>query len=354
MSTTVSSSSSSGSLFFFYKCSFIFLLIVRTSECINNKQPSNPRRPRELKVDYYLKSCPQVEDLVSTVTSQQFKDAPVSGPATIRLFFHDCFVDGCDGSVLITTKPGSTVLAEKDAQDNKNIAVEAFDSINKAKTLVESKCPGVVSCADILAISARDFVHLAGGPYYQVQKGRWDGKLSMATRVGSNIPRANNTIDELLKLFASKGLSLEDLVALSGAHTIGFARCEHFLSRLYDYQGTKKPDPTMDPRLLKALRMTCPRFGGNPKVSAPFDVTTPFTFDHAYYSNLEAKLGILATDQALFTDPRTRPIVQALGKDQQKFFQAFSEAMERMGKIEVKRGRKHGEKRIDCTQHMLL
>lgn len=52
------------------------------------------------------------------------------------------------------------MLVEKDAHDNKGLAVEAFDSIKKAKALVESKCPGVVSCADILAISARDFINL--------------------------------------------------------------------------------------------------------------------------------------------------------------------------------------------------
>ncbi|KAF9588137.1 hypothetical protein IFM89_007613 [Coptis chinensis] len=191
-----------------------------------------------------------------------------------------------------------------------------------------------------------------GGPYYQVKTGRWDGKFSLASRVSSNIPRANSTIDELLKLFASKGLSLQDLVALSGAHTIGFSHCEHFVSRLYDHQGTKKPDPSIDPRLLKALKMSCPHYGGNADVVVPFDVTTPFTFDHSYYGNLENKMGLLATDQALLSDPRTRPIVQALGKDKQKFFQAFSEAMDKMGSIGVKRGKKHGEKRKDCSQHM--
>ncbi|XAR66532.1 Peroxidase [Bertholletia excelsa] len=327
------------------------LLILRTSHSL--PKPNATRRHRQLSVDYYAKTCPQVEQLVGSVTSQQFKEAPVSGPATIRLFFHDCFVEGCDGSVLISSTPGSKVLAEKDAEDNKDLAEEAYDSIRKAKAVVESKCPGVVSCADILAIAARDFVRLAGGPYYPVKKGRWDGRISMASRVPLNIPRANSTMDELIKLFTSKGLTLTDLVILSGAHTFGFAHCEHFVNRLYNYRGTKQPDPAIDPRLLKALRMSCPRFGGNTDIVAPFDVTTPFSFDNAYYGNLQAKMGLLATDQALFLDPRTRPLVQSLAQDKQKFLQAFAEAMEKMGSIGVKRGRRRGEKRRDCSMHAL-
>ncbi|KAG6754927.1 hypothetical protein POTOM_040731 [Populus tomentosa] len=321
---------------------------------LHSREISSTSSPRQLSVDYYAKTCPQLEQLVGSVTFQQFKEAPVSGPATIRLFFHDCFVQGCDASILISTTPGSEVLAEKDAEDNQDLRVEGFQTISKAKALVESKCPGVVSSADILAIAARDYVHLqsrvcpdfichvyvaqAGGPYYQVKKGRWDGKISMASRVPYNIPRANFTVDQQLKLFNSKGLTLEDLVVLSGAHTFGFAHCKQFVSRLYNYRGTKQPDPDMDPRLLKALRMSCPQFGGNSDTVAPFDVTTPFVFDHAYYENLEAKLGLLASDQALFLDPRTKPLVLQLGTDKHKFFQAFAAAMEKMGSIGVERG----------------
>ncbi|CAK9152570.1 unnamed protein product [Ilex paraguariensis] len=329
----------------------ILLVTLRTSAYFLQSTTNTTRLPRQLSVDYYAKTCPQLELLVSSVTAQLFKEAPVSGPATIRLFFHDCFVQGCDGSILISTRPGSNDLAERDAEDNKDLGEEAFDSIKMAKALVESKCPGVVSCADILAIAARDFVHLAGGPYYPVKKGRWDGRTSMASMVHSNLPQANSTIDELLKLFASKGLTLDDLVVLSGAHTIGFSHCKHFLNRLYDYQGLKKPNPAIDPRLLKALKMSCPKSGGNADVVAPFDVTTPFSFDNAYYSNLEAKLGLLSSDQGLFLDPRTRPLVQALAKDKQKFFQAFAAAMEKMGYIGVKSGGKHGERRKDCSFH---
>nr|XP_023918806.1 peroxidase 19 [Quercus suber] len=343
-----SSSSSSSSMFVFSCLLIIFLLTLHSSNCLAKPTNTTP----QLSVDYYAKSCPQLEQFIGSITSRQFKESPVSGPATIRLFFHDCFVEGCDGSILISSKPGSKMLAERNAQDNKDLRVEGFETISKAKALVESKCPGVVSCADILAIAARDFVHLAGGPYYQVRKGRWDGRISMASRVASNIPRSNSTIDELLKLFSSKGLTPNDLVVLSGAHTIGFAHCQNFLSRLYDYRGTKKPDPAIDPRLLKALKMSCPRYGGNNDIVAPFDVTTPFLFDHAYYRNLVAKLGLLATDQALFLDPRTKPLVQALAQDKQKFFQSFVVAMDKMGSIGVKRGGKQGEKRKDCGMHM--
>nr|XP_043611283.1 peroxidase 19-like [Erigeron canadensis] len=305
-----------------------------------------------LTVDYYAKTCPQVEQIVGFVTSTKFKESPAIAPATIRLFLHDCFVQGCDGSILISSKPGSKELAERDAQDNKEIPVEAYDGIEEMKAMVESKCPGVVSCADILAIAARDYIHLTGGPYYQVNKGRWDGRTSMAKLVYSNIPHANSTINDLLKLFASKGLTLNDLVVLSGAHSIGFAHCKNFVNRLYNFQGTNKPDVDMDPRLLKSLRMSCPQFGGNIGVVAPFDATTPFIFDNAYYQNLQDKLGLLVTDKALFFDPRTKPLVQELAKDKNKFLQEFSLAMEKLGNVGVKRGKKHGEIRKVCNMHL--
>lgn len=184
-----------------------------------------------------------------------------------------------------------------------------------------------------------------------MHKGRWDGKVSSASRVLNHLPIANSSMDYLINLFQSKGLTIQDMVVLSGAHTIGFAHCQSFLDRLYDYKGSNKPDPMMDTRLLKELRMYCPHLGGSNGIVAPLDVNTPFTFDHSYFSNLEQKMGLLASDQALYTDGRTRHIVQDLGKDKEKFFQAFGVAMEKMGAIGVKRGRKHGEKRTDCRMH---
>ncbi|XP_010686355.2 peroxidase 19 [Beta vulgaris subsp. vulgaris] len=346
MSSLFSSSSTSTTTIVTPTLCTILLILLNT---INT---SHSAHHRQLSVDYYAKTCPDVEKLVGSFTSEQFKAAPAIASATIRLFFHDCFVEGCDASILISSNPGSKELVERDAPLNKDLPIEAFELINKAKALVDNKCPGVVSCSDILTISTRDYVHLAGGPYYEVKKGRWDGKISKASLVSSNIPQTNSTIDELLKLFASKGLTMEDLVVLSGAHTIGYSHCKYIIDRIYNNKGTKNLPPNIDPKFLAALRMYCPHYGGNEDIVVPFDVTTPFTFDHAYYGNLEKNMGLLVTDQALYLDPRTKPIVQSLSKDKQKFFQAFAQAMEKMGNIHVKRGKKHGEKRIDCRVHM--
>jgi peroxidase len=50
--------------------------------------------------------------------------------------------------------------AEKDAPDNLSLAGDGFDTVVKAKQAVEAACPKVVSCADILALAARDVVVL--------------------------------------------------------------------------------------------------------------------------------------------------------------------------------------------------
>jgi peroxidase len=63
---------------------------------------------------------------------------------------------GCDASILIDTVGNN--LSEKAAVPNQT--VRGFEIIDEAKAKLESACPGVVSCADIIKLATRDAVFL--------------------------------------------------------------------------------------------------------------------------------------------------------------------------------------------------
>ncbi|RRT52018.1 hypothetical protein B296_00048580 [Ensete ventricosum] len=148
------------------------------------------------------------------------------GASLLRLFFHDCFVNGCDGSILLDDT--SSFTGEKTANPNQN-SVRGFDVVDDIKTAVEKVCPGVVSCADILAIAARDSVVTLGGRSWNVKLGRRDSTTASLSAANNNIPPPSSSLSNLISKFSDLGLSTKDLVALSGAHTIGQARCISFI-----------------------------------------------------------------------------------------------------------------------------
>eukprot|EP01018_Ginkgo_biloba_P022431 Gb_00260 [translate_table: standard] len=198
-----------------------------------------------------------------------------------------------------------------------------------------------------MAMATRDLVSMIGGPRWEVLKGRRDGLISEASRVAGNLPTVNMTVDQLTSLFRSKGLSQADMVTLSGGHTVGFAHCNEFMYRIYNFNKTYDIDPTMNPKYAMRLRASCPRDGFDPTVVAFNDVSTPTAFDNAYYQNAQRGLALLATDQLLFADIRTRGYVNSFAKSKQTFFNSFVASMIRLGNVGVKTGNQ-GEIRRDC------
>ncbi|KAI3792791.1 hypothetical protein L2E82_06682 [Cichorium intybus] len=107
-----------------------------------------------LKMKYYKKQCPSVSVKVRDIVWSKVATNPAMAAKLLRLHYHDCFVRGCDGSILLD--PVQNTTTEKTAGPNRSVS--GYDVIDEIKTALEAECPGIVSCADILALAARDAV----------------------------------------------------------------------------------------------------------------------------------------------------------------------------------------------------
>ncbi|XP_077236795.1 peroxidase 16-like [Tasmannia lanceolata] len=305
-----------------------------------------PTVSAHLRQNYYHRTCPNVESIVRSAVTKKFQQTFVTASGTLRLFFHDCFVRGCDASVLLTS-PES--MAEKDSPDDISLAGDGFDTVIKAKAAVDldPMCRNKVSCADILAMATRDVVALTGGPSYAVELGRLDGRISTKASVKHNLPNPTFNLDQLNSMFAFKGLTQTDMIALSGAHTIGFSHCGKFSKRIYNFQRGRAVDPTLNATYSRQLMQMCPRIV-DPRIAINMDPITPQLFDNVYYKNLQQGKGLFTSDQSLFTDLRSRATVNLFAANSTAFQQAFVVAITKLGRVGVKTGNE-GEIRRDCS-----
>ncbi|CAN1231774.1 Peroxidase 16 [Linum grandiflorum] len=294
----------------------------------------------QLSPDFYRNTCPNVVSIVRSAVRAKFQQTFVTAPATLRLFFHDCFVRGCDASVLLASPTNN---AEKDHPDDVSLAGDGFDTVIKAKAAVDRipSCRNKVSCADILALATREAVILTGGPFYRVELGRRDGRISTKSSVQHKLPHANFNLNQLNQMFAARSLSQTDMIALSGAHTLGFSHCNQFSPR-------NRIDPTLNFQYAMQLRQMCP-VRVDPRIAINMDPTTPQRFDNAYYRNLQQGKGLFTSDQVLFTDPRSRPTVNRFAASNTAFGQAFVAAITKLGRVGVLTGSR-GEIRRDCSR----
>lgn len=295
----------------------------------------------QLSTNFYSKSCPKVFGAVKSVVQSAVSKERRMGASLVRLFFHDCFVKGCDGSILL--EDTSSFTGEQTARPNNN-SVRGYNVVAKIKSQVEKVCPDIVSCADIVAIAARDSTVILGGPFWDVKLGRRDSKTASLSAANSGvIPPPTSTLSNLINRFNSKGLSVKDMVALSGSHTIGQARCTSFRARIYN-------ETNIDSSFANTRQKKCP-FPG-PKGDnnlAPLDVQTPTAFDNNYYKNLISQKGLLHSDQVLFNGGSTDSLVRTYSRNPKTFSSDFVTAMIKMGDIDPLTG-SQGEIRKICSK----
>ncbi|KAM0046926.1 putative peroxidase [Helianthus debilis subsp. tardiflorus] len=165
-----------------------------------------------------------------------------------------------------------------------SISVRGFDFIDRLKSLLEAECPGIVSCADIVALAARE-----------------------------------STV-------------VTDLVLLSSAHTIGISLCTSFSNRLYNFTGVGDQDPTLDSEYAANLKSRkCRTQNDNTKI-VEMDRKSRTTFDLSYYSLLLKRRGLFESGSALTRDLNTLALInQLLQGSLQNFLSEFAMSMEKMG-----------------------
>ncbi|KAK9755449.1 hypothetical protein RND81_01G026000 [Saponaria officinalis] len=283
---------------------------------------------QELSTNFYDETCPNLISTVKPLVENIVANEPRMGATLLRLHFHDCFVNGCDGSVLLDVIGG-----EKESVHNIR-SIRGFDEIDRIKKEVEYVCPGVVSCADILTLVAREAVVYLGGPSWSLEYGRKDSTTSATAGSADNqLPFGNADLSDLVSFFDKNGFSVGEMVALSGAHTIGQARCVRFRNRIYG-------EPNINPEFAQSLQQICPATAGTGDDNlAPLDPTSNL-FNNDYYLDLTYNEGLLHSDQVLFTGSgsETDQFVQLYATDQNRFFSDFMSVMLKMGRLGVKIG----------------
>ncbi|XP_047165225.1 cationic peroxidase 1-like [Vigna umbellata] len=287
---------------------------------------------------FYAIKCPQALDTIKNIVINALANDPRMGASLLRLHFHDCFVQGCDASVLLADT--ATFRGEQSALPNVN-SLRGFEVVEKIKYALEHECPGVVSCADILAVAARDSVVALGGPGWPVGLGRRDSTTASFSGANTDLPSPFLNLDGLIAAFQKKLFTAKEMVALSGAHTIGSARCLLFRSRIYN-------ESDIDPTYAIQMRANCPKVGGDSNLS-PIDITTKHSFDNAYYTNLINKRGLFHSDQQLFSGGSTATQVKSYSTFPLLFKFDFANAMLKMSNLSPLTGTQ-GQIRKVCSR----
>ncbi|KAI3933912.1 hypothetical protein MKX01_028238 [Papaver californicum] len=286
----------------------------------------------QLTNGFYANKCKiNVEETVQRIVSKRIQDDPTLVAALVRMQFHDCFVQGCDASLLLNGDD-----TEKTAGPNGSVrGYELIDEI-KIELEKEQSCPNIVSCADIIVMATRDAITSSQGSRYDVETGRRDGFISVASEAVANLPSPSISVSDSITVFANKG-----------GHTIGKASCGNFESRL----NSSPQDPSMDPVLAEKLKKICPQnTAGSNTGQADLDQNSASTnvVDNSFYQQIRMRRGLLSIDQNIAFDPLTVVLVKRLSDGNVEFLTRFGAAMVKLGNVGVKVRDDEGEIRKDC------
>ena len=188
-----------------------------------------------------------------------------------------------------------------------------------------------VSFADLIQIAGAAAVEESGGPKLAMTYGRKDAPGALSAVKEGNLPAggapwpapAVSAGDHLRRVFHRMGLTDQDIVALSGAHTLGRARPSR---------------SGFGAEQTKYTAAGCPGAPGGSSWTPNFT-----TFDNSYFIETKKAAGgkgdpellSLDTDKTLFTDPGFAPFAEKYAKDQDAFFADYAAAPVKLAELGV-------------------
>ncbi|KAG8067074.1 hypothetical protein GUJ93_ZPchr0005g14674 [Zizania palustris] len=284
------------------------------------------------------------------------------GAALVRLVFHDCWVNGCDGSVLLDKTPYSINNGGTEKAAVNNIGLAGFDVID----VIKAKLGAAVSCADIVVLAGRDAAAILsrGRITYAVETGRKDGVVSSAAAADATLPTSTMEFQQLKDNFARKGFTQGELVILSGAHSIGVSHLSSFHDRLdsstatpidgryaaalaKDVDAQKAAQMTPDPTEKNNIRDMTSKF----RKASGYDATGVDTaavgaLDNSYYHANLQNMVLFKSDWVLRTDDDAATDLVEYRDNATKWDNDFADAMAKLSKLPAEGS--HFEIRKNC------
>ncbi|XP_020269877.1 putative L-ascorbate peroxidase 6 isoform X1 [Asparagus officinalis] len=130
----------------------------------------------------------------------------------LRMAFHDAGTFDMDEN---SGGMNGSIVHELERPENAGLK-KPFKVLEKAKREIEKSQQ--VSWADVIAVAGAEAVSLCGGPSIPVRLGREDARMPDPE---GKLPEESLDASGLKRCFLKKGFSTQELVALSGAHTLG-------------------------------------------------------------------------------------------------------------------------------------
>lgn len=237
------------------------------------------------------------------------------GPIMIRLSWHDAGVystgkltGGCPNAAMRFPDGGEGAFGANAGLD---VAIGLLKPIAD-KYVNEMK---LLSHADLWTLAANIAIQAMSGPFIRTRFGRKDAASSadsVESQVG-RLPDGDKGVDHLRDIFYPKGFSDKDIVALSGAHTVGSC---HLDRSGFDGPWTQTPlmfDNSYFKDLLKKTYVDEKTSAGNPQFRDPSTGTI-----------------MLKSDIALLEDPAFKEYVEKYANDKQAYFDDFASAWVRL------------------------